>query len=1020
METTATKTDQNNTDESVYIADKDMVILYPRNMSNDEIDFNIQTTVRGKPPEDYFLNFLPLRELQQAWKFIEANGDEIKDTVMQTPPAQVAKGVANYLRFEEDYIQPAMKLAVSDPAYAFGFSKETTPEVVANTYKPWLELWRESAIGSKLTGISDEALRTRPLAIAAVPWFFAEFVPEQLLEFGTRPSAWVGAYGIEKFGPPIINAVVSKLPKGVRETLLKDIFAGEKVLVNDFETLGIKPNAKTSEVVDAYRKGAQVTHPDLGGDPNEFIALKTAYENIMKSRGNWMDKFFDMFRGSPEFEARTAQTAGEPRGIMGLLSDQRGSALIPFSEGDIVKTGKAIGKVIKVAGEIAFVNIAGKVTEVPVQQLIAMTGRNPEDSSINLKNLKIAEEAKINLMQATQDLGKEIENQTGKPLTHKEVVEAAQNAEIISKGISREQTLDFQASLLKTRQHLASLAEQNELTPEFLDTLKVMSDLGTDIARNLESFKIEAMPEYATAKVKIIKDIIKLGKSSEEILDAAKGVDFKDEQSVAKFYRKFVKPKLSEKLDEFVYMNILSSPLTHIVNVTSNAIQLAAMNPLTKLASGMVDLVASKMTGKEREHYLSEVPNFYKGVINAVPKAFDAAMQALKGKKYLERPDVKHLPTLSKFVDWGTFKIGKYVPRALEAADVFFRTMIEAGEVEAISKKLGHPPNAKEMTQIQKEARKRADYYVFRSKPDAENATGQGKLLSAIDQLTNAVYRLRAVPGMKWFIRFVQTPMNIIKQGVEYSPAGVATFAGSKNKKEQAAKTIIGSLVFAGASWLAANNLTTWSAPTGDKDKNEFYAAGLQPYSVRIGDKWVSYSKIGPLAYPLAMAAALHYYTKESPKALTDSEMDKIVDGLTGIMKFFSDQSYMQGVGDLVKFASGEKSKAISSVPSQLVSLSSLQGWVNNIIDPLQRKSEKGLSIDAIVDNIQMKIVGMSQFVPPQIDSEEIPVKKQMRAINAVSPARVSKIDKAKLSEYKENQKTKQEINKIKKELGKQ
>lgn len=645
-------------------------------------------------------------------------------------------------------------------------------------------------------------------------------------------------------------------------------------------------------------------------------------------------------------------------------------------------------------------------------------GSSPEEpTAVNVNRLKIADEAKGAIANATKALGKEIENQSGVPLTHDEVIEKAKEADVLSRGVSRQATLEFQASLLKTRQHLAALAEQNELTQEFLDTLKVMADHGTDIARNLESFKIEAIPEFAGTKIKIIRDLIKLGNTTDDILKAAQGVDFKDEQAVAKFYRQFVKPTLPEILDEFVYMNILSSPLTHIVNAFSNAIQLAGLNPATKLASGAIDAVASNLFGAERKHYLSEVPAFYKGVLNSVGDAFQAAVQAMGGKKNLERPDVKHLPTLSKFVDYATLGVGKYVTRALEASDIFFRTMIEAGEVEALSGKLGPNPTPAQIEAIQKEARKRADYYVFRSKPDTTNATGQGKLLSAIDEMTSAVYKLRSVPGFKWFIRFVQTPMNILKQGIEYSPAGGATLFGAEDKAEQAGKAMIGSMVFAAGAWLAANNKTTWAAPTSNKEKSEFYEAGLQPYSVRIGDQWVSYSKLGPLSYPLAMASALHYFTKESPNALSDSEMDKVVDAMTGIMRFFSDQSYMQGLGDLVGFARGEKTKAFTSVPTQLIPLSSLQGWVNSIMDPLKRKAESGLSIESVIDQIQMKIAGMSQFVPPQMTSEGLPVKNEDRLTKAVSPVKTSKVKPGPYREYQENQQTKREINKMRKEL---
>lgn len=1008
--------------QSVYVADHDLVKTYPLAMSNDEINYDLHTTVRKKSAEDYFVNFLPLTALQTGFKMLTQGAmSPLVDAGMKAGEP-LGKAAADY---QDNTLSPALKFATLRPDVIYDSLTGTTPAEVTpaeleKTYKPWLDLWRESAVGQSATGVSDAFLVHAPAPIAAVPWFVAEFVPDQLLEFGTKPLNWVGAYGVEKFGPILINKALAAMPAPVREVLMKEFFVGEKALAADFETLGIKPNVKTSEVVNAYKNAAKVAHPDAGGSAEEFSAVSSAYRNIMGARGSVFDKLFDLFRGQTE---KASQGSGnsikallEDKSKSGLFGNQRGSVLIP-GPGDLVKIGKEVGKVIKITGQIATVNVAGRAVDVALDQVAPMP--KTKDSAVNIENMTLTSlPAKQALEEATTMLGDELQNQQGEPLSHEEVIAKAREADIITKGVSREATLDFQASLLKTRQHLVALANDNELTPEFLDTLKVMSNLGTDIARNLESFKIQAFPEHTMVKMKIIKDLQKLGISSEEILKAAKGVDFKDEQSVAKFYRTFVKPKLPELLDEFVYMNILSSPATHITNAFSNVLQLAGLNPLTKLASGALDFVGTRLTGEDRSHYISEIPDFYKGALNAVPTAFKGALEAMKGKKILERPDVKHLPTLSKLVDVATLGLGKYVTRALEASDIFFRTMIEAGEVEAMSKALGHPPLPKEQVAIQKEAQKRANYYVFRMKPDAQNETGQGKFLSAVDQMTNAVYRLRAVPGFKWFIRFVQTPMNILKQGIEYSPAGIATIPGAKDKTEQAGKAVLGSFVFAGASWLAANNLTTWSAPTSAQEKNDFYAAGLQPYSVRIGDKWVSYSKLGPLAYPLAMGAALHYFLKESPDALSDTEMDKVVDALTGIMKFFSDQSYMQGISDLVGFASGEKSKAISSIPAQLVPLSSLQGWVNNIIDPLRRKAEKGLTVESVVDNIQMKIVGMSQFVPPQIDAEEVPVKKQMREVNAVSPVKVSKVDEQKLAEYQDTQKTKQEMNKVKKELA--
>lgn len=994
--------------QSVYVTDADVVKVYPENMSKDQINFDLHTTVRRRSPADYFVNFVPLMQFQQAWQFIERNG-AVKQAVQMTPPAQIVRGVGTALALEKEWVEPAFKLITQDPEFAFGLKPETTPDVVAKTYQPWLKLWRESTVGAKLTGLSDKALSDLPLPVGAIPWFFAEFMPTELLEFGTKASNWIGLYGTEVFGPPLLNTALSKLPPRTRTFLMKDLFKHEQDLAADFETLGLSMNAKTSDVIKTYKQAARVTHPDLGGDPQEFVMVKTAYENIMSSRSRSWDKLFDYFRKSDIYKYRTTATQADPRGIRGLLASESGQALIPFGEGDLVRVGDQIGQLVKIVGQTASVNLAGRVIEIAMDAITPIPGVPADEATVNLERLDIADDAKIKIRQATEGLSKTLENQIGKPLKHEEVIKAAQQADLLTQGVSREATLKFEAALLKTREHLAALAEQKTVTPEFLDTLRIVANTGTDIARNLESFKIQAMPEFAAVKVKVVKDLLKLDKSSEDILEASKGVDFTDEQAVAKFYRKFVKPTLAEQLDEFAYMNILSSPLTHIVNTLSNVIQFSGLNPLTKLASGGVDFIATHLMGHERAHYISEVPLFYKGALNAFPRAFRGAIDIMRGKKTMERPDVKHIPTLSKLVDWATLKVGKYFIRALEASDIFFSTMIQGGEIEALSKSLGHIPNDKEIKQIEKQAAERANYYVFRQKPDPEGErTGQGKLLSALDQMTLAVYRFRTVPGLKWFVRFVQTPMNILKQGIEYSPTGFFTLPGAKDKTEQMGKAIIGSLVFGTASWLAANNLTTWSAPTGEQEKNDFYAAGLQPYSIRLGDTWVSYSKIGPLAYPVAMAAALHYFMKDSPNALSDSDLDKIVDALTGLLRFFSDQSYMRGIGDLADFARGEKVRAVISIPTQLIPLSSLQGWVNQIIDELQRKPETGLSIESMVDQLQMKILGMSRFVPAQLDREALPIQKRWRRVNAVLPVRASQVNRGALAEYREQQQIKQ------------
>lgn len=168
----------------------------------------------------------------------------------------------------------------------------------------------------------------------------------------------------------------------------------------------------------------------------------------------------------------------------------------------------------------------------------------------------------------------------------------------------------------------------------------------------------------------------------------------------------------------------------------------------------------------------------------------------------------------------------------------------------------------------------------------------------------------------------------------------------------------------------------------------------MQPYAIKVGDKWVSYSRLGPLAYPIAMAAAVKFFTEQNPNAVTDSDLQKTTKIISGIAKFFSDQSYMQGLGDFVAVAQGDMTavvQAASNIPSQLIPLASLQRWVANIIDPVYRKHGSKLSVENIIQNLEAGI----PFLSKNLESYKTPLgaesKRQYPFMSAVSPIGVTK-----------------------------
>lgn len=664
--------------------------------------------------------------------------------------------------------------------------------------------------------------------------------------------------------------------------------------------------------------------------------------------------------------------------LTGQETFQPGTGVAPniekwfFGTEPIEKPKGAFQTGMAVLGALPILPGKKKVAEVGIKEVVGT------------KALQISKVAKEKILDIGNELKTELQAIKGKKLTYDEVKEAAKTSNILKQVTTRADTLRREAQIQATKQQLAALAEGKTITKEFMDALQTVTAEATNLGRQLNSLKIEAVPELATTKTLIIKKLMDLGIETDKILESSKGVDFTDANQVAIFYRKFVKPKLGEIIDEYRYINLLSSPRTHIVNAFSNLLQTTVLNPATKLFSGGLDLISSGVTGKARQAYVAEVPAYYKGLLNSIGDAVVDALKVIRGQQLIYRPDVARIPTKAKIL--APFQL---IPRILEASDVFFRTLITAGEKESLAYraiKKGQEPTATLVANIEKEAAERAQYWVFRQGLNAKN---QGRLLNYIDTGTATIYKFREVPLVNWFIPFVTTPMNILKQGIEFSPIGLLTLPGAINKSEQLAKALVGSTIFAGAGFIALKGDSTWATPRDETEKQYFYASGRQPYSLKIGDTWISYARLGPIAYPIAMASAIKYYLKDNPQAATQNNLEKVSRIFLGIGGFFSDQSYVQGIGNLLDILQGDvyaTGRAVSNLPSQIVPLTSLQRWVARLIDPVFRKTEKGLSVESIIQNLQKGIPFISRGLPAYKEPLGEESRQQSPLTNALSP----------------------------------
>lgn len=631
-----------------------------------------------------------------------------------------------------------------------------------------------------------------------------------------------------------------------------------------------------------------------------------------------------------------------------------------------------------------------QVSPDPVSSSYAKDTATMANSKLNLEHLNISKEGKALLEQTVDEIKPLIEKSVGRVLTNKEALREAEKASTVFKHPKlRDDTLEWEAKMIRTRQKLAQAAETGTVDKEFIDTLLAVKTQGADIGRKLQSLSVLADPKTASSKQTVLEAVLKVNDNVDEILKAAEGVDFNDLNQATEFYRKFIKPRASDWVDLIRYNSMLSSPKTHIINTFSNALNTTLVAPLEKTLVGGLDFFGSKITGGARAAYAGEGASYAEGYLRNTSEAVRRFVDVMRGRQAYTNLDIKHIPISTKGAKGHLVRTLSYPMRLLEATDQFFMALTEGAEAGALEYRAS---KGVKVGNIETKAKEKAAYRLFRSELHTDE---QGKMLNALDTVTAWIESLRnsdnlyvSIPA-KFTVPFIRTPTNIFKQGIEYSPLGVLTLHGAKNKTEQIAKAMIGSAVFAGASAMLTSDRLSWGEPTNPDDKAAYRKAGKQPYSIKVGDKWLSYQKLPPpIAFPFALVAGIADAQKN--KKMDDTTVDMVLSAVAKYGRFLSDQSYAKAIGDFLANVRGDEggvSRIAANYTQQLIPFRAMGGWLARLTDEVQRKPDAAASfIDQQVQYMMMNIPGLTNNVPARLGPDGQPIKQQHRLFNAFSP----------------------------------
>lgn len=514
-----------------------------------------------------------------------------------------------------------------------------------------------------------------------------------------------------------------------------------------------------------------------------------------------------------------------------------------------------------------------------------------------------------------------------------------------------------------------------------------VAGITAEAGRVLNQFKMAA--NSRAVRGDILSAFVRSGGGRDDLKEAAEALIDAIEVGPGHFNaiaEKAAKPKWRDKISELYINSLLSNPPTHVVNMVSNSLTMVSQIPEHAFASAIGGARRAVLGEKAGERILgSEVGARAFGLIQGVKEGASLFYRTLKTGEpddFVSKVEGDQYRAISGVKG----EIIRIPTRLLTAEDQLFKGIARRMELNAEAVRIAHREGltgAARKERIAELVANPTDNMLARALDYGRYATFQrqlGGFGQGLSRITND-----SLPA-KIVVPFVRTPINLLKFATERSPAAPllkewrADFAAGGEKRDLAiARAVIGSGFAALFFQFAQDGAITGAVPPDTAKARLMYADGWQPYSVKIGDRYVSYSRLDPFATVMGVAADM----ATLPGGLSDRQKeDQATMLVASIMGNLANKTWLSGVSSLVEGLSDPQRRAENwlertvgafAVPAGVAGLA-------RSLDPVARKRE------GVVEAIMSRIPGLSDDLHPRRDVFGEPVPLDSLGPDFISP----------------------------------
>ena len=431
---------------------------------------------------------------------------------------------------------------------------------------------------------------------------------------------------------------------------------------------------------------------------------------------------------------------------------------------------------------------------------------------------------------------------------------------------------------------------------------------------------------------------------------------------------------------------LLTNPVTFIRNLTGNSMAVMS-NLVERPLAGTVDFMRASVTGTPQERLIGEAAANSYGMWSGIKTGARDAVDVILNERSMKGFG-SEFATQGGAIPGALGKAVRLPFRSLDGTDTFFKTILGHGELnrlayrQAAEEGLTGVARAKRIEQIMAAP---TDEMLDAAINISREFTYQDKLGGAMGKVQQVINQKDSVGAVsKFIIPFFRTPVNVAKFAIERTPIlseltkrGVfrTAFLNSGASKGEVADAIARNLVGTAALGSAAvalhaNEGRITGAPPKDKvERENLYGTGWRPYSIKIGDSYVSYRGFEPMASWLAGVSDMAKDIRTNPDADYSARGKKLVEGVT---KNFLDQPFLTNLRDVLDALDNPMGGKVKSLAN-----SQLSSLVPQGVAAITRSKDRVIrDPETVVESMMAKMPYLSERVRPKLSRFGEPIQR--------------------------------------------